>query len=108
MPTPQELFDCLAMRLDAKPSLTVGLDAAFQFDISGPAGGQWYLKAIHGSVEVGRGLVERPTMTARMTQAVLVDIATGKISGQDAFRGGKIEVEGEATLEIYLGHFFSA
>lgn len=107
MPTPQQLLDCLAVRLNANPSLTAGLDAAFQFDISGPAGGQWYVKAIHGSVEVGRGLVGRPTMTARMTQAVLVDIATGTTTGQDAFRGGRIEVEGEATLEIYLGHFFS-
>jgi putative sterol carrier protein len=108
MPTPQELFDRLAVHLAATPGLTAGLDAAFQFDISGPAGGQWYLKAIHGSVEVGRGVVERPTMTAHMTQAILTDIACGAISGQDAFRSGRIQVEGEATLEIYLGHFFSA
>lgn len=108
MPTPQELFDCLATRLAARPGLTAGLDAAFQFDISGPAGGRWYLKAIRGSVEVGRGAVDRPTITARMSQAVLTDIATGDVSGQDAFRAGRIQVEGESTLEIYLGHFFSA
>jgi putative sterol carrier protein len=108
MPTPQELFDCLAMRLAARPGLTAGLDAAFQFDISGPAGGTWHVKAVHGDVEVGRGPVERPTITARMSQAVLQDIATGTVSGQEAFSSGRIRVEGEATLEVYLGQFFGA
>lgn len=106
MPTPQKLFDCLAVRLAEKPGLTAGLDAAIQFDIGGPDGGSWYLKAVHGRVEVGRGEVERPNMTARMSQAVLVEIAAGATSAQDAFRSGRIEVEGESTLEVYLGHFF--
>jgi putative sterol carrier protein len=57
---------------------------------------------------VGRGPVERPTMTAHMSQAVLQEIATGTTSEQDAFSSGRIRVEGEATLEIYLGQFFSA
>jgi putative sterol carrier protein len=108
MPTPQELFDSLAVRLAANPGLTTGLDAAFQFDISGPHGGQWYVKANNGCVEVGRGTVDQPTMTAHMTEEVLVDIATGVTSGQDAFCTGRIKVDGEATLEVYLGHFFAS
>jgi hypothetical protein len=43
-----------------------------------------------------------------MSPAVPVDVATGSISGQDAFSAGRIQVEGEATLEVCLGHFFSA
>jgi putative sterol carrier protein len=47
-------------------------------------------------------------MTAHMRQEVLLGIATGTISGQKAFSSGRIRVEGEATLEVYLGQFFSA
>ena len=102
-PTPQELFDRMAARLAAEPYRTAGLDAAFQFEIEGPDGGRWYLEAVHGRAEVARGLVERPTMTARMSQAVLADLGTGGLAGEDAFRGGAVHVEGETTLEIYLG-----
>jgi alkyl sulfatase BDS1-like metallo-beta-lactamase superfamily hydrolase len=106
MPNPQKLFDRLPVNLAGQPVLTAGLDAAFQFDISGPDGGQWYLKVVHGSVEVGRGLVERPTMTAHMSQALLTELAAGRISGHEAVRAGRIDLEGDATLEVYLGHFF--
>jgi hypothetical protein len=40
-PSPQELFDRPVARLAAEPYRTAGLDAAFQFDIGGPAGGRW-------------------------------------------------------------------
>jgi hypothetical protein len=104
-PSPQELFDRLVARLAAEPYRTAGLDAALQFDIGGPAGGRWYLKAAHGRVQVGHGLVERPTLTARMSQTVLADIASGRLSGEDAFRSA-VQLEGETTLGIYLGGFF--
>lgn len=102
-PTPQELFDRMAARLAAEPYRAAGLDAVFQFEIGGPEGGQWYLRAVHGRAEVGRGLVERPTVTARMSQSVLADLGTGTLAGDDAFRAGAVQVEGETTLEIYLG-----
>lgn len=108
MPTPQELFDQLGQRLASKPSLTTGLNATFQFDISGPQGGQWYVRANNGSAEVSEGTVPDPNMTAHMTDEVFVDVATGNISGQEAFFTGKIKVDGEATLGIYLGQFFGS
>jgi hypothetical protein len=45
-------------------------------------------------------------VTARMSQAVLADIASGRLSGEDALRVA-VQLEGETTLGVYLGEFFA-
>jgi len=40
-----------------------------------------------------------------MSQTVLADIASGRLSGEDTF-GSAVQLEGETTLGVYLGGFF--
>lgn len=75
-----------------------GVDAVFQFDISGDQAGQWYLTVKDKSCRITEGLHDSPNVTFSMAGHDFVEMMTGKITGQAAFFSGKLQVSGDLML----------
>ena len=103
--TVQEFFSGLSESVDA--SKTAGMNATFQFDITGDGGGQFYAKIADGSVDIGEGVAEDPTITLTAADSDWLDLVNGKINGQTAFLTGKLKIQGDMTLAMKLESLFA-
>jgi putative sterol carrier protein len=88
------------------PEKAAGMNATYQFDITGDGGGKWYVKIADGSVDVGEGEIEAPNITLTTDAATWLDIVNGKTSGQTAFLLGKLKIQGDMSLAMKLTSVF--
>jgi putative sterol carrier protein len=102
MPTPSEIFTEMGGRLSQDPSKIQGMDATYQFDLTGDDGGQWFAKVADGSGNIEQGTAESPNITITMAAADFVDLATGKLDGTMAFMSGKLKIKGDMGLAMKL------
>lgn len=106
-PTPDELFTQMGEKLARDPNRTAGMNATYQFRLTGDGGGEWYLRIVEGKPEVGRGLVEKPDNTQTMSVEDYVALATGRVPGQELFFSGRMKVEGDGFLGMKLGQMLA-
>lgn len=84
-----------------------GLDAIFQFDLSGDNGGKWHAIIKNDTCEVKEGAAASPSITISMTAQDYVDMTTGKLNGQVAFMSGKLRIAGDMGLALRLQSLFA-
>lgn len=104
MPTVKETFD--AMPATFQKDKAEGVDAVFQFDISGDGGGKWYAAVKDSEVEVVEGEHETPGVTIIMEEHNYLDMVEGKLNGQAAFMTGKLKIKGQMGLAIKMNTIF--
>jgi putative sterol carrier protein len=104
--TPGDLFQALAELLQREPSRTAGLTALYQFEITGRAGGWWYVDIVNGKASVIEGEAPNPNCTIVMASSDYVDMATGVLSGHVAFMTGKLMVSGDTSLAMRAAQIF--
>lgn len=104
--TPKEFMTSLDAALQSEPSRTAGLEGIFAFDVSGDAGGSWWIESNDGSGAVHEGSTDDAVLTVRMTDEVLVKMATGELDGAAAYFDGLLTIEGEQSKAMYLGQLF--
>ena len=102
--TVQEIFD--AMPASFHPEATTGLEAVFQFDITGEGGGQWYAAIKDGKLELVAGRHASPSATITSKAGDYLAIANGKANEMMAFALGKIRVKGNIALAMKLNKIF--
>ena len=95
-----EFFGALQESID--PEKIKGIDATYQWDITGDGGGKWYAKFSEGSAEVSEGEAENPNITLTVEAQNWMDIVNGKLNGQTAFLTGKLKIQGDMTLAMKL------
>src|SRR5919109_258058 len=59
--TPQEVFD--SMRGSFQPAKAKGVHARYQWDLSGPQGGEWWIDVNDGAYKMGKGNIDHPNVT---------------------------------------------
>jgi putative sterol carrier protein len=91
-----------AFRADAAS----GVDAAFQFSISGEGGGEWYAEIREGACRVDAGAYSNPTCTIRMDAADFLDMMSGKLPAMQAFTSGKLKISGDIMKAQLIGKLF--
>lgn len=85
---------------------TSGLDVTYQFVLDGPNGGEWWIRASSGTGQTGSGRLEKADVTVFTSDEVFVALATGAMEGQEALFTGKLRVEGDAPMAMYLRQVF--
>jgi putative sterol carrier protein len=94
--TPQQVFD--GMRESFRADKAKGLHASYQFNLSGPHGGEWWMEVRDGKLTMGRGKVAKPDVTFVATDADWVALSNGTLQGWWAHLSGRLKIHGSQAL----------
>lgn len=102
----QEIFQKLPAKLDQEAA--EGLSAIYQFELSGPQGGEYYLSIDQGACEVIEGTHPEPQVTLAMTSDDCLGVLNGQLNGQSVFMAGRLRITGDLGLAMQLKMLFPA
>jgi len=89
------------------PEMAGATNALVQFDLSGNAGGKWWVKIHDGIAESGKGeLTEVANLTFSADANDWVRIMTGQLDGRTAYMQGKLKIKGDAGLAMKFQTLF--
>lgn len=91
-----------------KKDAAKGLNAIYQFDLSGDGGGKWQVLINNDLCEVKEGAHPSPNITISMAAQDYLDMLAGKLNGQMAFMTGKLRIAGDMGLALRLQSLFSS
>ena len=83
-----------------------GLNAIYQFDLSGDGGGKWHVIINNDACEVKEGPHASPSITISMTAQDYLDMVSGKLNGQVAFMSGRLRISGDMGLALRMQSLF--
>ena len=102
--TPEEVFD--SMRGSFQPAKAKGVHARYQWDLSGPNGGQWWIDVNDGTYKMGRGKIDHPNVTFVATDKDWVAVSNGQLGGTWAYLTGRLKIRGDQGVARKLGEMF--
>jgi putative sterol carrier protein len=102
--TPQEVFD--SMRNSFQPAKAKGVHARYQWDLSGPQGGQWWIDVEDGKYKMGKGKIDNPNVTFVAKDKDWVAISNGQMGGTWAYLTGRLKIRGDQGVARKLGEIF--
>ena len=102
--TPQQVFD--GMRQSFQANKAKGVHARYQWDLSGPNGGQWWIDVNDGAYKMGKGKIDNPSVTFITSDADWVAMSNGKLKGTWAFMTGRLKVRGSQAVARKLNEIF--
>ena len=77
--TPQQVFD--GMRESFQADKAKGVHAKYQWNLSGPNGGDWWIDVEDGKFTMGKGKIDNPTVTFITSDNDWVAMSNGKLKG---------------------------
>ncbi len=83
-----------------------GMNAVYQYDITGDGGSQFYTDIKDGALQVKEGTHASPNITITMAAKDYLDLVNGKLNGQMAFMSGKLKIKGDMSLAMKLQSLF--
>jgi len=102
--TPQQIFD--SMRGSFQAAKAKGVHARYQWDLSGPNGGQWWIDVEDGTYKMGKGTIPNPSVTFMAKDKDWVAICHDQLSGTWAYVTGRLKVRGDQGVARKLGEIF--
>ena len=102
--TPQDVFD--AMRGSFQPAKAKGVHARYQWDLSGPHGGEWWIEVNDGTYKMAKGKISDPNVTFIVSDKDWVAICHDQLSGTWAYLVGRLKVRGDQGVARKLGEIF--
>jgi putative sterol carrier protein len=102
--TPQEVFD--SMRGSFQAAKAKGVHARYQWDLSGPQGGEWWIDVNDGTYKMGKGKIPNPSVTFIAKDKDWVAICHDQLSGTWAYLTGRLKVRGDQAIARKLGKIF--
>jgi len=102
--TPQQVFD--GMRQDFRSDKARGLRARYQWELSGPDGGEWWIEINDGKYKMGRGRIAEPNVTFVTSDKDWVALSNGKLTGTWAYLTGRLKVRGPHAIARKLDDIF--
>ena len=102
--TPQEVFD--SMRGSFQPAKAKGVHARYQWDLSGPQGGQWWIDVDDGKYKMGKGKIDNPNVTFVAKDKDWVAVSNHQMGGTWAYLTGRLKIRGDQGLARKLGEIF--
>jgi putative sterol carrier protein len=102
--TPQDVFD--GMKQSFRADKAKGVHARYQWQLSGPNGGDWWIDVNDGTFKMGRGKIDNPGVTFITSDKDWVAMSNGKLKGTWAFVTGRLKVRGSQSLARKLDEIF--
>ncbi len=97
-------FDALPSRFI--PQAAKGVDAVYQFDLTGEEGGQYQVRIADQTCIVSTGVHPAPNVTLSMAGQDCIDVLEGRLSGVTALLSGRLKIDGDMGLAMQLAAFF--
>lgn len=101
---PQQVFD--GMRQSFRADKAKGVQARYEFDLSGPHGGEWWIEVQDGKFKMGRGKIGNPDVIFSATDDDWVALSNGTLAGWWAHLSGRLKIKGSQTLARKLDQMF--
>lgn len=102
--TPQQALD---KRQDAfQPNKAKGVHATYQWKLSGPNGGEWWLNVNDGTYQMGRGKIANPNVTFAASDQDWVAMSNKTLNVQWAYLTGRLKIQGSHSLVKELDEIF--
>ena len=102
--TPEDVFD--GMRKSFRADKAKGVNARYQFELSGPNGGSWFIEVNNGKSKIARGRIDNSNVTFVASDKDWVALSNGKLNGSWAFLTGRLKIRGDHGLAKKLGEIF--
>ena len=102
--TPQEVFD--SMRGSFQPTKAKGVHARYQWYLSGPNGGEWWIDVNNGTYKMGKGKIEHPDVSFAAKAKDWVAVSNGHLSGTWAYLTGRLKIRGDQRVARKLAEMF--
>jgi putative sterol carrier protein len=101
---PQDVFD--GMRESFRAEKAIGVHARYQFELSGPVGGRWWIEVTDGTFKMGRGKISNPNVTFVTSDKDWVALSNGHLPGIWATLTGRLTIHGDQRLARKLDEIF--
>jgi putative sterol carrier protein len=102
--TPQQVFD--GMRQSFQAQNAKGVHARYQWELSGPNGGQWWIDVNDGTFKMGRGKIDNPTVIFVTSDKDWVALSNGTLGGKWAYFTGRLKIRGPQSMARKLDEIF--
>ena len=102
---PQQVFD--GMKQNFAADRARGVHTRYQFDLSGPNGGLWWIEVNDAHCHFGRGRIDHPGVTFLASDRDWVALSNGTLSGIWAFVSGRLKIHGDQKLARELDDLFN-
>ena len=102
--TPQDVFD--GMRTSFQAEKAKGVHVRYQWQLSGPQGGEWWIEVNDGTFKIGKGKIDSPNVTFVASDKDWVALSNGKLGGTWAFLTGRLKIRGDRGVAKKLGEIF--
>ncbi len=83
-----------------------GLDAVFQYEITGDNGGNWNVVIKDGACQVSEGVHESPSVTLTLSGDTWLGIVNKETNGMQAFMSGDLKATGDIMLAQRIEQLF--
>jgi NAD(P)-dependent dehydrogenase (short-subunit alcohol dehydrogenase family)/acyl dehydratase/putative sterol carrier protein len=83
-----------------------GVDAVFQYRVTGEGGGDWHCTVRDGACRIDAGVHEKPACTLKMAAADFLSMMNGKLAPMQAYTSGKLAIEGDVMKSQLIGKLF--
>jgi putative sterol carrier protein len=100
----KEVFAAMPEQFNADAAS--GVDAVFQFDLTGDDGGKYWVKVQDQELHVEEGEHDNPSITIISSADDYLKLANGDINAMNAFMQGKVKVKGNMGLAMKLQSMF--
>src|SRR5437588_12849307 len=102
--TPQQVFD--GMRQSFQAEKAKGVHARYQWELSGPNGGEWWIDVNDGTFKMGKGKIDNPSVTFITSDNDWVAMSNGTLKGTWACLTGRLKVRGSQAVARKLNEIF--
>jgi putative sterol carrier protein len=102
--TPQQVFD--GMRQSFQAEKAKGVHLRYQWQLSGPSGGEWWIEVNDGKFQMGQGKIDKPDVTFVTSDKNWVALSNGTLGGKWAFFTGRLKIHGSQAAARKLDEIF--
>ena len=92
--------DILKTRIDGNPARAKTIGGVFEFILEGDTGGIWTLDLTQPLLR--EGVAEKMNCRIRMAASDFLALVNGTLGAMDAFKTGKLKVEGNLAMSLKL------